>query len=251
MESVNVVEFGGSGQPVLLLHGLMGRARTWWPVAEWLTRHGRVLGIDARGHGRSPRPVDGAVTEDFAADVAEVIRDLGPAVVVGHSMGGLHAIALAAAFPELVRAIVVEDFAPDQRGRTVDVWRAHFASWPVPFGSLAAVIRFFGPLGDYFVECFAEREDGYHPMASLDDLYAIAAEWGRREYWPLVQRVRCPALVIEPEHSVMPEGQLAELARRLPDGRHVFVPDAGHVVHYAQPAAYRQALEGFLADLPW
>ncbi|MGH3623046.1 MAG: alpha/beta fold hydrolase, partial [Sciscionella sp.] len=56
MDDVRGVEFGGSGQPILLLHGLMGRARTWWPVARWLTRHGRVVGLDARGHGRSPRP---------------------------------------------------------------------------------------------------------------------------------------------------------------------------------------------------
>ncbi|MGH3625729.1 MAG: alpha/beta fold hydrolase, partial [Sciscionella sp.] len=188
-------------------------------------------------------------TEDFAADAAEFLRPLGPAVVLGHSMGGLHAIALAAAFPELVRAVVVEDFAPDQRGRTVDSWREHFASWPVPFPSLAAVSEFFGPLGDYFVECFAEHADGYHLMASLEELYAIAAEWGSREYWSLLERVRCPVLVIEPEHSAMPAGQLAELARRVPDGRHVVVPGAGHVVHYDQPEAYRRAVEDFLADL--
>ncbi|MBC8092853.1 MAG: alpha/beta hydrolase, partial [Pseudonocardia sp.] len=44
---MTVVEFGGHGPPILLLHGLMGRAITWWPVAQWLTAHGRVLGLDA------------------------------------------------------------------------------------------------------------------------------------------------------------------------------------------------------------
>ncbi|WP_181780079.1 alpha/beta fold hydrolase, partial [Pseudonocardia pini] len=44
-----VVEFGGEGTPILLLHGLMGRATTWWSLARRLTAYGRVLGLDARG----------------------------------------------------------------------------------------------------------------------------------------------------------------------------------------------------------
>ena len=102
-----VVEFGGEGVPILLLHGLMGRATTWWPVAGWLTGHGRVLGLDARGHGRSD--ARGPWTTDrMTADAAEVLAEVGPGVVVGHSMGGLHGLVAASARPELVRALVVE-----------------------------------------------------------------------------------------------------------------------------------------------
>lgn len=246
-----VEDFGGDGPGILLLHGLMGRARTWSPVAGWLTAHGRVFGLDARGHGDSPRPGAGAVTEDFVADAAGTVRALGlaPAALLGHSMGGLHALGLAGAHPELVRAVVVEDFAPDQRGRTVDAWREHFASWPTPFASLERLRQFFGPLGGYFAECFTEHGDGYRLTADLAELYEVAAEWGRRDFWPLVGGVRCPVLVIEPEHSAMPAGQLRELAERLPRGEHAYVPGAGHIVHYDAPKAYRAAVERFLADL--
>ena len=246
-----VIDFGGRGQGFLLLHGLMGRASTWRPVAEWLTAYGRVVGMDARGHGESPRPGAGARTEDFVADAASVVAELelGPVIVVGHSMGGLHALALAAEHPDLVRGVVVEDMAPDQRGRTVDAWRGHFESWPVPFASLDDVRTFFGPAGDYFAQCFEERADGWHLIAALDELYAIAAEWGERDYWPLVERVRCPVLAIEPEHSAMPPGQLAELPRRAPGGgRHLYVEGAGHVVHDDAPQLYRGALEAFISS---
>jgi pimeloyl-ACP methyl ester carboxylesterase len=244
-------DFGGAGPGILLLHGLMGRARTWAPVAAWLTGHGHVFGLDARGHGDSPHPGSGAVTEDFVADAAQAARELGiaPATVVGHSMGGLHGLCLAATHPDLVRAVVVEDFAPDQRGRSVDGWREHFATWPMPFDSLDDVRRYFGRLGDYFAECFTGYADGYRLTADLEELYEIAGEWGRRDYWPIVRRVRCPVLVIEPEHSAMPPGQLRELAETLPRGQYVHVPDAGHVVHYDQPAAYRSAVERFLSGL--
>ncbi|HEY0450534.1 alpha/beta hydrolase [Actinophytocola sp.] len=244
----DVIEFGGTGPTILLLHGLMGRARTWWPVARWLTRYGRVVGLDARGHGRSPHRGGGWHTEDFVADAAAVLDE--PAIVIGHSMGGLHAWCLAAEHPELVRAVVVEDMAPDQRGRTVDPWRAYFDSWPVPFASLAHVREFFGDLGDYFAECVVERDDGYHLMADLEDLYGIAAEWGERDYWPFVEKVHCPLLAIEAGHSAMPPGQLAQLPRRAPGGgRHLVVEGAGHVVHHDAPNAYRGAVEAFLSDV--
>lgn len=246
----DVVDFGGAGTPIVLLHGLMGRATTWWRVAQWLRDYGHVVGLDARGHGRLRRQGSWR-SEEFAADVAELITQLdeGPAVVIGHSMGGLHAGLLAALHPELAQAVVIEDMAPDHRGKTVDVWREYVQTWPMPFRSLAQVRDFFGRAGDYFVECVEERDDGYHLMAELDDLYQIAAEWGRREYWSLLDRIRCPLLMIEAGDTSMPAGQQAELAERVPGGRHIVIPGAAHIVHDDAPGEYRGAVEAFLSGV--
>lgn len=245
-----LVEFGGvrGGRPVVLLHGLMGRATTWWRVAQWLLPYGRVVGVDARAHGRNPHRGP-AATEDFVADIADVLRRLGPepAVLIGHSMGGLHALVTAARHPDLVAAAVVEDMAVDLRGRTVEPWRAYFDSWPESFTALAEVREFFGGAGDYFTECVQERQDGYHLIADLPALYEIAAEWGRRSYWEDVDAVRCPLLAVEAEHGIVPDGQLAELVRRAgPAATHVRVPGAAHIVHDDAPEQYRAAVEGFL-----
>ena len=166
-----IIEFGGEGQVILLLHGLMGRARTWWPVARWLVRYGRVIGLDARAHGRNPHRT-AARTEDFVTDAAETLRRVGtgPAVVIEHPMGALHAGVLAAEYPDLVDGVVVEDMAVDQRGRTADGWRSYVETWPMPFQSLAHVREFFGAAGDYFIECVEERSDGYHLIADVDAL---------------------------------------------------------------------------------
>jgi pimeloyl-ACP methyl ester carboxylesterase len=246
----DVVDFGGEGPPIVLLHGLMGRATTWWRVSRWLTGYGHVVGLDARGHGRRRREGSWR-TEEFAEDVTELVTELdaGPAVLIGHSMGALHAWVAAALRPDLARAVVVEDMAPDQRGRTVDAWRGYFEAWPVPFRSLAQVREFFGAAGDYFVECVEERDDGYHLLARLPDLYQVAAEWGRRDYWEYVAGVRCPLLVIEAGNTTMPAGGQAELARRVPGGRHIVIPGAGHVVHDDTPDEYRGAVEAFLSEV--
>ena len=239
------IEFGGSGQGILLLHGLMSRATTWWTVAQWLTRYGRVVGIDARGHGRNPQRGPWR-TEDFVADAAAAIEelDLGPAVVIGHSMGGLHAWGLAATRPDLVRAVVVEDFAPDNRGKSIDDWKWYFDAWPVPFQSIAHVRSIVDvPRVEEF---FEERADGYHLIANMADLYEIAAEWGKRDYWHYVDAVTCPMLVVEAGRSGVAAGQLAEVARRA-GAAHLLVPESGHCVHDEAPEVYRGAVEAFLS----
>lgn len=244
---LTVVEFGGHGPPILLLHGLMGRASTWWSVAQWLTAHGRVLGLDARGHGRSAARGPWTV-ERMSADAAEVLD--GPAVVIGHSMGGLHGLAVAARRPELVRALVVEDMGVDLRGVDARAARDWFGAVPQPFESLAAVRQAFGwprpELGEYMAECVEERADGYHLLASVEHTGVIAAEWADRDFSDLLDAVECPVLLIEAAESVAPPGQMAEMARRLRDGAHVRVPDTGHLVHAAAPTEYRTAVETFL-----
>ncbi|WP_242623349.1 alpha/beta fold hydrolase [Pseudonocardia sediminis] len=258
--ALEVVEFGGDGTPVVLLHGLMGRATTWWPVARELTRHGRVLGLDARGHGRSERPAtDAWDPQRMAADVVELVEglDAGPVALIGHSMGGLHALLAAAARPDLVRALVVEDMAVDLTGlspHTVDDMHAWFSAIPQPQPSLAAVREAFGhpypEAGDYMSECVVERADGYHLLTDVTDATTIAAHWTRTAHRDAVEALaaaRIPTLLIEAGQSITPPGQLAAVAARIPGARHLRIEGTGHLVHAAAPEAYLDAVHDLLA----
>ncbi len=244
-----VTDLGGDGPPVLLLHGLMGCAATWVPVASWLP--GRLLALDARGHGRS-QARGPWTTRRMARDVTELLDEIGPAIVVGHSMGGLHGLVAAARRPDLVRALVVEDMAVDFRGADADTARAWFGALPQPFPSLAAVRAAFGhprpEFGEYMARCVEERSDGWHLLCRVDDGVEIAAEWARVDHWAELPAVRCPVLLLEAEQSVAPPGQIAAMAARLRDARHVRVPDTGHLVHVAE--GYREAVEPFVAAAP-
>lgn len=103
------LDFGGAGTPVLLLHGLAGHAGEWAETAQWLTRRARVLALDTRGHGRSERNPSDVSRAAHIHDVAFVVErlGLGPVVLVGQSLGGQTALLVAAAQPDLVRALVV------------------------------------------------------------------------------------------------------------------------------------------------
>lgn len=233
-----VVEFGGEGPPILLLHGLMGRATTWWSVAQQLTGHGRVLAYDARGHGRS-QGQGPWTTSRLAADAADVLDHLGagPALVAGHSMGGLHGLVLAARRPDLVRGLVVEDMGVDFRGRDAGAARAWFEALRQPFPSLAAVREAFGDgdTGEYMAECVEERADGYHLLARVADVVEIAAEWARVDHWAALAGIRCPTVLLEAGESVAPPGQMARMGMAIPDARHVRVAGTRHLLHAREP----------------
>lgn len=243
-----VTGFGGDGPPVLLLHGLMGCAATWAPPARRWVAHGRVLALDARGHGRSGARGPWTV-ERMAADAAGVLDATGPAVVVGHSMGGLHGLALAAARPDLVRALVVEDMGVDFRGDDGTA-RAWFAALPRSYPSREAVRTAFGGTrhgwGDYMAACAEQGGDGWHLPTRTEQALAIAGEWAERDFTPLLDAVGCPVLLVEAEDSVVPAGQMAAMARRLADARHVRLPGTGHLVHGSDPDGYHAVVDPFV-----
>jgi pimeloyl-ACP methyl ester carboxylesterase len=243
---LRLVELGGHGQLIVLLHGLMGRASTWWPVARWLAEHGRVVGLDARGHGRS-QAHGPWTTQRLAADVTELLDDLGPAILVGHSMGALHGLVAAAERPDLVRALVVEDMGVDFVGRSAADARAWFGALPPTWPALAAVREAFAGYGDYMIECVEERDGGWALLSDVAHTTEIAGEWAERAWWDVLARVTCPVLLLEAQESVAPPGQMERMAQLLPDARHLTVPGSSHLVHQSAPEAYRSAVETFLA----
>lgn len=240
---------------MLLLHGLMGRGATWRRCWPWLAAHGTVLTWDAPGHRGADVPDDGPwTTERFVDDLAGELRTaaLGPAVVLGHSMGGLHAWCLAARHPDLVRAVVVEDMAPDFRGRTADGWLALLQAWPLPFPDATAVRAFFGDVaGRYFLDALDPTPDGLVRHGRLEHWQATAEHWGTRSHWAEWAAAAVPSLLLEAEQSITPPGQMSAMATRAAGPcRHVVVPGTGHLVHDEAPARYRAEVEAFLAGLP-
>src|SRR4051794_22775550 len=103
----------GEGPPVVLLHGLFGSARNFGSVQRALAPRYRVIALDMPNHGDSPHGADMRYTTQ-AEDVRQTLRALGieRAALVGHSMGGKAAMALALQWPEDVGRLLVSDIAP-------------------------------------------------------------------------------------------------------------------------------------------
>jgi pimeloyl-ACP methyl ester carboxylesterase len=105
--------------PLLVAHGLLGAARNWRALSRRLARGRRVIAVDMRNHGDSGWS-DDATYPAMAQDLADTLAALGidRADVLGHSMGGKAAMALALTQPRVVRKLVVADIAPVRYGHS-------------------------------------------------------------------------------------------------------------------------------------
>jgi esterase len=99
------------GAPVVLLHGVSGSMRTYAWLPEEIAAGRRILRVDLRGHGRSEHAPGAYDVDSYGEDVVDLLRETvgRPAVLVGHSLGGVVAWWVAQRHPELVAAAFLED----------------------------------------------------------------------------------------------------------------------------------------------
>jgi len=238
------LDAGGGGAPLLALHGHFGRARTFDRLAVALAPEWRVVALEQRGHGRSS-PAGDYDRDGYVADAAHAISALGlaPAVVLGHSLGGVNAFQLAARRPELVRAVIVED-APAVVAPRPEI----LSDLAGRFSSLRALREAAGD-DTFLLESAFEDDDGwgfrFDPAAINRSRTLLAGD-----HWADWLASSHPLLLMRGgESDFLPRPLAAEMAARRPHTRLVEFPDAGHDIHDDDPAGFAAAVRSFLAEI--
>lgn len=240
---------GGNGPAVVILHGLAGSAREFFPTAAALPEFRNVL-LDLRGHGGSTRLPRDVSREAYVADVVRVIEETvgRPVVLVGQSMGGHTAMLTAAARPDLVAKLVLVE-ADAGRGNTEDhaAMGEYFSSWPVPFANLTAARAFLGssPLAEAWAADLEERPGGLWPRFDAGVMVRAISEVEvpRWEEW---SRVAAPTLVVYGQNGMFAEASKDEFVRRGRDVTRVDLPGSSHDAHLDAFEAWIAALRKFL-----
>ncbi|MEU7576602.1 alpha/beta hydrolase [Streptomyces sp. NPDC041068] len=240
---------GGTGAPVLFLHGWGTSGRAWdAQVADLETDH-RVVTVDWRGCGRSDRPATG---NTLAANVADILAlmdvlALDGALLVGSSIGAAYALEAAIQAPDRVAGVVSVDGSGHWPTLGMaDTLRAMRTSLATDRAATLAgwVPEWFGPDAD--PDLAAETIRQIHRSGThIDELLTDAASHDPRETLGLL---RVPALfvhgLLDSQIPVEVSGELAALA---PHGELHVIEDAGHMPHQERPAAVNALLRTALA----
>ena len=250
-------ESTGDGPPVVILHGLFGSGSNWRRVARELSASYRVLAVDLRNHGASPW-ADSMSYLQMADDVLRLIERerLSRPAVIGHSMGGKVAMALALMYPEQVGHLTVVDIAPvpyaDRLSAFAEAMRAvdtlHAASREEVRHRLAGMVPDAGVV-PFLMQNLVARNAHIDWRLNLGAiLAAIPTLCGfPRELRSL--RYTRPVQVIAGARSYYVTQPDGEAFRPLfPQARVEVIEAAGHWVHADRPAAFIAAVRQALQD---
>jgi pimeloyl-ACP methyl ester carboxylesterase len=249
---LNAIE-AGSGAPVVLLHGLFGRAGNLGVVQRALAPRFRVIALDLRNHGASPH---GAAMDypTMAADVLETLSALDalPAVLIGHSMGGKTAMMLALTRPEAVTGLVAADIAPVAYQHDNARIAAALLALPLQPGltRAAADAALAHAVPDPAIRAFLLQNlvPGMAPHWRIG-LAEISAAVRDLEGWvtPEGTVYRGRALFVAGAESdyVLPEYRPV-IRALFPQARFVTLKQAGHWLHADNPSGFIGVVEAFL-----
>ena len=259
--TISYAEGPTSGPPVVLLHGLTMNKQDYQVLIPHLTPDWHFYACDQRGHGRSGRVAGRYLMADYIADTIAFLlgRVAEPAIIIGHSLGGLVALGVAAEAPELVRALILLDPA-------LKVWNTKLAGisqyeW---FAWVYDTVRSPRTHAEMVERCRAirpeaseaELQEFVNNMFSLSpDALQVWIEDREMEGYDLegvMRQVQAPTLILygqlQPESTVRAED--AELAQStLVQGVLVCVPDAGHMVHEEQTDFVLKRMQAFLRSV--
>jgi pimeloyl-ACP methyl ester carboxylesterase len=247
-----------NGPTLVLAHGFSDDGPCWRPLAARLGEAYDLVLVDARGHGRSDGPEQGYNPATAAADLAGVIDALAlprPAVL-GHSMGAITTLALAKAYPHLVRAILLEDPPPwwlpdsdeiDDRGLLT-----RLRPWLIDLkrhsrAEMMAAQRRAAPT-------WPAAEFGPWADAKLRVSFNVFNRTAEpRPDWPaLIRQITCPTLLLTADPALgglVTTEAAAIFCELLPLARWVHIPQAGHNIRREQPGRYLTEVQAFLTGV--
>lgn len=276
---VHYLDFGGTGSPLLMVHGLGGSALNWMAIGPEVANRYHTFAIDLAGFGQTPlfrrSAAVGANAELVHSFIEKVIGEA--VVLMGNSMGGHISILEAAAQPSWVSAMILVDPAiPGVHVRRPEpAFLGTMAALSIP--GLAETLldrraRELGPEGlvmqtlalvcadpsrvppevvEAHIRLTLERDKlgRQNARAFLQASRSIGLRMADPRFWSRVAKVQAPTLVIHGSlDRLIPVAAARELARRRPDWALEVLEGVGHVPMMETPELFMNALSAWSAD---
>jgi len=232
----------GAGEPVFLcIHGLADTLEVWDALEPALAERGRVVRIDQRGHGESGAPHGPCTREDLARDAIAVLDALAipRTILVGHSVGGIVAMAAALAAPERVAGLVLLGTASRCSERTA-AWYERIALAAEQHGGAGLVRAIYG-------EDSRRRVRG--DAAAIAHIARMLTSLYHDPLTPKLGAIACPTLLMVGEKDLMGPKASQTIRDALPPGggELVVMPGCGHWLQLDVPGEVIAALDRWRA----
>jgi pimeloyl-ACP methyl ester carboxylesterase len=255
----------GEGSPMLFLHGFGAHSYTWNQIADPLSRNNRLILLDLKGHGASPKPVDKAYSLREHANLVKdfiVKQNLHHLTLVGHSLGGgvalLATLGLIATEPSRISRLILIDAVayPQKFPLFVNVLRipviASLVTYLIPTDvQVRHVLRLAyyddSKITDEAVGAYAaplSLPGGRHALIETarqivpDDISEIIADYGT---------LNIPTLIIWGSHDrVIPIEHGKRLHGIIPGSELAVIDKSGHIPHEEMPVATLSVIENFI-----
>jgi pimeloyl-ACP methyl ester carboxylesterase len=253
------VEQAGSGSPVVLIHEGIADSRMWEPQWRPYSERFRVVRFDLRGFGQSPPAVG---TFSLSGDVVQLLDelDLGPATLVGVSLGGAVAMETTIARPDLVSRLVVvapglrgfemsdetkagwdEEEAALQRGDVDEAVEVNMRMWVD--GPSRSPDEVDPDVRSKVAEMQRRAIDIYLEAGEQGDHQALVEDWGDR-----ISEISVPTLVLVGD---LDRPEMLEIAERLeaeiPNARRETIAGTAHVPSMERPDEFDRLVLEFLS----
>ena len=252
----------GSGPPLILIHGIFANLFGWRHVFDQLAQDHTVYALDLKGHGLSDKPASGDYSAFGMADLIAHFMDaleIDSAAVVGQSMGGAIAAALAVRHPRRVRRLVLVDAAGYALNYHIMPLLTRVA------GSAAAgfVFRHTAPhrglaarlLRNCYYEpdrtCTPDVVDGYFlPLLTPGAngvIAPLARDFGQTSIAHRVKEIQAPTLIIWGQYdAVIPMHWGYRFQQDITNAELIVFPKCGHCPHEEEPDKFLETVNSFL-----
>lgn len=246
-------------QPVLLLHGLQDCASRWDFFAERMASDYRVLALDHRGHGDSPKGDHVSYTlKDYVTELAEIIDslELKDLILIGHSAGAKNAYMYASQHSERLAGLVIVDMDPDSANpgsasmferykKESDVWNN--------LNDVIERLRVMAPnasnktLRHHAIVLTKDRKDGSREWKRDR---GVVNRYERPDAWAALYTIWCPTLLIRGSESPLLTEDIAVRMRESISNCYLEeIPSSGHWCHDENPEAFYGAVLRFLENI--
>ena len=266
-------DWGGSGQPMVLVHGLASNRHIWDLVAPILAQDFHVFAVDQRGHGESDKPDSGYDFETVAGDLNGFVTALGTEapILVGHSWGGDVALEHAIAYPDETRGLCLVDGGTIEISNyfpTLEAAKKEMA--PPDFTGLTlADLQARGEDMDFGFEITPQiremmlanfevlNDDTVRARLSRQNHMAVIEAFWDHKPSELYRRVACPALLMPTrgERGFRPklwseraERSIADAGKALPVSKTVWIDDSVHDVPLQRPELVARIIADHVRD---